>query len=111
MSSDGWGTSWPATPEGLVRGIAFTKVTVEDDAIVYEHIPNAKVYSNVPPTHDPYANPNAELYYSCNCGAIFDPGTKSFAQLNNHASKAGWKIRFTDTGYVPYCVDCGKGVE
>lgn len=68
-------------------------------------------FLNKKPTHDPYTNPNARLYYECNCGAIFDPGTKSFAQLNTHASEAGWKIRFKEVGYVPYCVKCGEDVE
>lgn len=66
---------------------------------------------NLKPTHDPYTNSNAHIYYECNCGAILDPQTKSFAALNNHASDNGWKIRFTDKGYVPYCVKCGEGVE
>lgn len=70
-----------------------------------------KVYSNKMPTHDPYANPNAKLYYQCGCGAILDPGTKSFASLNNHASEVGWKIRFGANGYTPYCVKCGEKVE
>lgn len=76
-----------------------------------KHIPLKEIYNNIPPTHDPYTNPNAHIYYECNCGAILDPQTKSFAALNNHASKMGWKIRFTDKGYVPYCVKCGEGVE
>lgn len=67
--------------------------------------------NNTKPTHDPYINPNAHIYYECTCGAILDPQTKSFAALNNHASDKGWKIRFTDKGYVPYCVKCGEGVE
>lgn len=67
--------------------------------------------NNLKPTHDPYTNPNAHIYYECACGAILDPQTKSFAALNNHASVKGWKIRFTDKGYVPYCVKCGEGVE
>lgn len=71
----------------------------------------SKVRSNLSPTHDPYTNPNAQIYYSCGCGAIFDPGTKRFAELNNRASEAGWKVRFSDTGYVPYCMKCGEGVE
>lgn len=70
-----------------------------------------KEYNNKVPTHDPYTNPNAHIYYECACGAILDPGTKSFAALNGHASKTGWKIRFRETGYVPYCVKCGEGVE
>lgn len=67
--------------------------------------------NNLKPTHDPYTNPNANIYYECACGAILDPSTKSFAQLNNHASKMGWKIRFGADSYVPYCVKCGEEVE
>jgi hypothetical protein len=68
-------------------------------------------FLNSKPTHDPYTNPNAHIYYECSCGAILDPGTKSFANLNNHASNAGWKIRFSEVGYIPYCVKCGEDVE
>ncbi len=72
-----------------------------------------KVYNNKVPTHDPYTNPDAHIYYQCNCGAIFDPGTKSFAALNNYASETGWKVRWKKDGqgYEPFCVDCGKDVE
>lgn len=70
-----------------------------------------EMYTNLKPTHDPYTNPNSIIYYECSCGAILDTNTKSFSALNNHASEKGWKIRFTDKGYVPYCVECGKGVE
>jgi hypothetical protein len=105
-----WGTSWDI-PDGIASGIVFTKTTVDNGDLKVERIPNAKIYLNQVPTHDPYTNPNAQLYYSCGCGAIFDPGTKRFAELNNAASNAGWKIRFSDRGYVPYCVECGKGVE
>lgn len=66
---------------------------------------------NRKPTHDPYTNPDAHIYYECSCGAILDPQTKSFAALNNAASMQGWKIRFGETGYTPYCVKCGEGVE
>jgi len=72
-----------------------------------------KVYNNQMPTHDPYTNPNAQLYYECKCGAILDPGTKSFAALNNAASDKGWKVRWRKDGmgYEPFCVECGKDVE
>jgi len=53
-----------------------------------------KLRSNKVPTHDPYTNPNAHIYYSCDCGNILDPGTKRFAELNNAAMDAGWKIRW-----------------
>lgn len=71
----------------------------------------ARILNNRKPTHDPYANPNCFLYYECGCGAILDPGTKRFAELNNYASEKGWKIRFGDDAYQPYCVKCGKEVE
>lgn len=65
------------------------------------------------PTHDPYTNPNAFIYYECECGQILDPKTKRFAELNNHASNAGWKIRWGSQSYIPYCVECAKekGIE
>ena len=68
-------------------------------------------HDNLKPTHDPYTNPNAHIYYECGCGAILDPKTKSFAQLNNCASEKGWKIRFGHSGYTPYCVKCEEDVE
>jgi hypothetical protein len=113
----GWGTGWynskaltdkvneefnkhfPITPEIL-------GVKQEGQATVYD-----KKYSNLKPTHDPHTNPNAHIYYECKCGAILDPGTKSFAALNNYASEAGWKVRWGADSYVPYCVKCGEDVE
>jgi len=58
------------------------------------------------PTHDPYTNPGAFLYYQCDCGQVLDPRVKSFASLNNHASNAGWKVRWGPHHYVPYCPKC-----
>lgn len=75
--------------------------------------PEVKEHVNKVPTHDPYTNPNAQIYFQCSCGAIHDPGTKSFAALTGSASKAGWKVRFI-TGvdhYTAYCVKCGEIVE
>lgn len=74
---------------------------------------NLKEYNNKVPTHDPYTNPNAHIYYECSCGAILDPGTKSFASLNNAASENGWKVRWNKNGqgYQPFCVKCGEEVE
>ena len=90
----------------------FTKVGIdENDNVKFEVVPPEEIYVNRPPTHDPYANPNAHIYYECNCGAILDPRTKSFAALNNYASEKGWKIRFGLDGYTPHCVKCGEGVE
>jgi len=56
---------------------------------------------------------DAHVYYECKCGAILDPGTKSFAGLNNAASDKGWKVRWkaNGEGYEPFCVECGKDVE
>lgn len=70
-----------------------------------------KDYLNKVPTHDPYTNPDSHIYYQCDCGAILDPGTRSFAALNNAASEAGWKVRWGVEHYQPYCVECGKDVE
>lgn len=105
----GWGKAWD------IKEAA----EVQKDTMLYgqgwskdeKQVPLDQVYKNLKPTHDPYANPNTEIYYECSCGAILDPGTKSFAQLNNCASEKGWKIRFSDKGYVPYCVECGENVE
>lgn len=116
MSSDGWGSSFHYSGPNPFPEINHVelRVDVEPSGIAINAIwqnNQAIARSNKVPTHDPYTNPNAELYYSCNCGAILDPGTKRFSELNGYASKAGWKIRFTDTGYVPYCGECGKGVD
>lgn len=103
---------FPLEGEKLKPSIAMQKTIANIDICSeykFERVLPSK--ANRPPTHDPYTNPNAQLYYSCGCGAIFDPGTKRFAELNNHASNAGWKIRFSDRGYTPYCVKCGEGVE
>jgi hypothetical protein len=99
----------PLNTGAIYRGIALGALdqiaALSDTSTAYATVRNRK------PTHDPYTNPNAHIYYECACGAILDPQTKSFAALNNHASGKGWKIRFTDKGYVPYCVKCGEGVE
>lgn len=85
--------------------------TFEDGKIKHRVIPPEEFYNNLKPTHDPYVNLNAQIYYECACGEILDPGTKSFAALNNCASEKGWKIRFGDKGYTLYCVKCGENVE
>jgi len=93
------------------RVIPPEELYIEEAAPVSEHAWSNLKIKNKKPTHDPYTNPNAHIYYECDCGEILDPQTKSFAQLNNCASEKGWKIRFTDKGYVPYCVKCGEKVE
>lgn len=108
----GWSNSFDAVTEqdkaeldAKLYGVGF----MQDG----KHIPLEKVYNNKVPTHDPYTNPNAHIYYQCGCGAILDPGTKSFAALNNHASDKGWKVRWKQNGegYEPFCVECGKDIE
>lgn len=96
-----WGSSWDK-PTDKKPAPVWVAPTASD-----------KVWNNKVPTHDPYTNPNAQIYFQCSCGAIHDPGTKSFAALTGSASKAGWKVRFI-TGvdhYTAYCVKCGEGVE
>ncbi len=97
-----WGKEWPVALN--------VKPEWVKDAANYS-IVQARELTNLKPTHDSYTNPNAMIYYECACGAILDPKTKSFAALNNAASMAGWKVRFGDVGYTPYCVECGEGVE
>ena len=107
-------TTKPEWPVDLTRGnylnkADYDKAVKEFDRACARII--KKVYSNLKPTHDPYTNPNSHIYYECNCGAILDPGTQSFAQLNNVAMNTGWKVRWGERGYTPYCVECGKDVE
>jgi hypothetical protein len=126
MSDDGWGTSFAPVQQQSESNSATAINAIWQNAQAVHHsrmtviekpsdkawfTATIKEHTNKVPTHDPYTNPDAELYYACNCGAILDPGTKSFAELNNQASRKGWKIRFSDAGYTPYCVDCGKGVD
>ena len=101
----GWGTGWGGFEHSdNIKNKALQEI--EAQSVV--ELPK---FLNNKPTHDPYTNPNSHIYYECSCGAILDPGTKSFAQLNNHASEAGWKIRWGADSYVPYCVKCGEEVE
>lgn len=94
---EGWPKNDPEnTPLEEVSGISPEMLGVKD---------------NLKPTHDPHTNPNAFLYYECQCGERLDPHTKSFAGLNNTASLAGWKIRWGSDSYVPYCPKCGEEVE
>lgn len=88
-----------------------TEIIIPNDKMFFMTETGLKEYSNKMPTHDPYTNPNAQIYYQCSCGAILDPGTKSFAALNNAAMNAGWKVRWGETSYKPYCVKCGEDVE
>jgi hypothetical protein len=69
------------------------------------------IIPNKVPTHDPYTNPDARIYFECSCGAIHDPGTKRFAVLTTSAGNAGWKIRFGPEHYIAYCAKCGEDIE
>lgn len=93
----------------LATGEKVILTEIKDSIITYTDI--TKEYQFKVPTHDPYTNPNSHIYYECSCGAILDPGTHSFAQLNNVASDKGWKVRWGHDNYIPYCVKCGEGVE
>lgn len=126
-----WGTKWPKPanlPEDWLTAKPFIGIDLasKPDQTVYGIVEDGKVRQasateinaiyqasrvNKVPTHDPYTNPNAFLYYECKCGQILDPKVKSFAALNNAASEAGWKIRWGEQYYVPYCKKCGEGVE
>lgn len=96
----GWGTSWKTEALEEAASHGWTEEILKER-------------QNKIPTHDPYTNPNAFIYYKCDCGEVLNPKTKSFASLNNHASNAGWKIRWGSEYYVPYCPKCAneKGIE
>lgn len=94
-----------------IYGVDLSSEKDKSVTVVIENNVIIKEYSNKVPTHDPYTNPNSHIYYQCSCGSILDPGTKSFAQLNNIASREGWKVRWGADTYIPYCVDCGKDVD
>lgn len=101
-----WGKEWPIVETPLAPELSRGNYLNKADWEV-----GVKEYNNKVPTHDPYSNPDSHIYYQCNCGAILDPGTKSFAALNNAAMNAGWKVRWGHEHYIPYCVKCGEGVE
>lgn len=100
----GWGTGWGAKPaqEAAIK---------QANEMISTQVVSIQKFLNKKPTHDPYTNPNAHIYYECKCGAILDPGTKSFAALNNCASEKGWKVRWGAEAYQPYCPKCGESVE
>lgn len=106
-----WPILIPTTTTPIKLGVDLSSERDKSITVVIENSIIIKEYSNKVPTHDPYTNPNSHIYYQCSCGKILDPGTKSFAQLNNVASRDGWKIRCGADTYVPYCVDCGKDVD
>lgn len=107
----GWGSNWDNKP---IEAKFTDKEAVKLKEIWEKSKPNdIKFIPNKFPTHDPYTNPGAFLYYECDCGQVLDPKVKSFASLNNHASQANWKIRWGAQHYVPYCPKCvvEKGIE
>lgn len=119
------GIDWPSSATEVnaiwqnAQTDAWNKLKLSGDVIVTEtKIENGEITIrditkefNKIPTHDPYTNPGAYLYYECKCGQRLDPHIKRFAELNNAAMKAGWKIRWGANSYVPHCVECGKDVE
>lgn len=110
MPKQPWPTEWPTQDNtGKTISKEQDKATEEEFKIISDSM--QAVVKNQTPTHDPYTNPGAYLYYECNCGQRLDPHTKRFAELNNHAMKEGWKIRWGASSYVPYCVECGRDVE
>ncbi len=107
----GWGTSWNKPENSQAWKDKVNKAYEEAASVTEAAWNNLKERQNKIPTHDPYTNPNAFIYYQCDCGQVLDPKTKSFASLNNHASNEGWKIRWGERHYVPYCPKCVKEKE
>lgn len=94
-------TGWTSNPD----------YTHEHTPIVNVGVAIAEIErTNKVPTHDPYTNPDTQIYYSCKCGEVFDPGTKSFAALNNAASHTGWIISWCKNGqgYDAFCPKCAE---
>lgn len=106
-----WSSEWPSGAKITWTGIDLSSQPSQTVTALWIDDKLEKVYNNKVPTHDPYTNPDAHIYYQCACGSILDPGTKSFAALNNAASDKGWKVRWGSEGYTPYCVKCGEGIE
>lgn len=120
--SDGWGSAWPTSGTAInqkwqnEQAIAMDLAKLGSDKTILTEIKDGEItrikeLNNTVPTHDSYTNPNAEIYFSCDCGQILDPGTKRFASLCKAAGDQGWKIRWGATSYVAHCVECGKDVE
>lgn len=113
----GWSTSWhkpEIEQDKLAQGFVKDGKHTPLNEVFVEAAPfTEEAWNNLKPTHDPYTNPNAFLYYECECGKRLDPRTKSFAALNNAASDANWKVRWGPNSYVPYCPKCveEKGIE
>src|ERR1700752_1426799 len=122
----GWGSSWgnsqvwkDSVDKAYDKEFGTSWNTNKDRSIIVENNTNEIVtitekqlneYKNQVPTHDPYTNPNALIYFECSCGSIHDPGTKSFASLTTSAGRAGWKIRFiSGKDYdTAFCEKCGE---
>lgn len=112
-----WSKEWPSqvwpSDTKSIGDTVWSKTFFENGEVKTKIIPTEEMHTNLKPTHDPYANPNCFLYYECKCGAKLDPHTKRFSELNNAASKEGWKVRWKrdGSGYEPFCVECGEDIE
>lgn len=106
-----WSKEWPSYTgkEIAIEQAKQSLVSWPNQAKVNDEL--IRELNNKVPTHDPYTNPNAHIYFQCDCGAVLDPSTKSFASLTTAASNAGWKIRFGHEHYQAYCVKCGEGMD
>ncbi len=106
--------AWTSSPDYVGINLASkpdqTAYFTEAAPISKQAWDSLKERNNKVPTHDPYTNPDTHIYYSCECGEVFDPGTKSFAALNNAASHTGWIIswRKNGQGYDAFCPKCAE---
>lgn len=126
----GWGSSWDKiikpmqdaklvtwqAPTDVPNRIGIDLAKIHEMSKVIEQAKTDIINTtglNKIPTHDPYTNPGAYIYYQCECGDTFDPQVKSFAALNNAAMTSKWKIRWGQDHYIPYCPKCveEKGIE
>jgi hypothetical protein len=140
IKDDGWGKEWPKSQtekttitysanadwpavkfDGMVicevdkegnidltplRDINNKTPWIEEAAPVSE-----KAWNNLTKQGSNLVDDQAYLYFQCEgCQNIFDPHTKSFAQLNQRRADAGWKVKWNvdGMGYKVYCVECGE---
>ena len=107
----GWKTSWTIPTKDWPSELPNTTNSGTTINQIYQNEQAIERAKNKVPTHDPYTNPNAYIYFECSCGEVLDPGTKSFTTLIKNASEADWKIRFGQDHYQAYCAKCGVDIE
>lgn len=120
MTNDGWGKEWPKLQ--TEKTTIIYSANADWPAIKFDGMVTCDVDKDgnvdLTPLREAMTkqgsnlvDSEAYLYFQCEgCQAIFDPKTKSFAQLNQRRADAGWKVKWNvdGMGYKVYCIECGK---